>query len=221
MFEKKWRGKSHTSVHRHTQAVSPAHKKIERVEKDVLSHAKVDRRFRQEFKEMQAEDDLRKVDDDVEDVATLFSWEAPEHIHHDRNPQWFAAFAAGITIVAVGFALMGNFIASLTIAMIGGYMFVVAQHKPSMVLYRLMTEGVALNTTLYHYKHLEAFNIVYEPGNVKTVILKSSRKLVPLIHMEIGDADPVAIRDILIEFVREDVHLEESIVDIWARRLRF
>ncbi len=197
------------------------HSKIQRVERNVKKHAHEEPRFQHELEELQEVDDLRKIDDDVEDVATLFQWYAPEHIHQVRSPQWFAVFAAGITLIAVGFALVGNFIAALTIAMIGAYMFVVAQHKPSVVRYRLMTEGVALNTALYHYKHLEAFNIIYEPGDVKTVILRSSRRLVPLIHMEIGDADPVAIREILVEFVHEDVHLEEPLIDIWSRRLGF
>jgi hypothetical protein len=208
-------------VHQHNKQLSPQHKKVERVEHDVELYAKRSPRFRHELKEMREVDDLRKVDDDVEDVSTLFEWRAPEHIHQDRSVQWFALFAGGITAISVGFALFGNFIASLTIAMIGGYMFVVAQHKPSVIRYRLMTEGVALNNTLYHYKHLEAFNIVYEPGHVKTVILRSSRRLVPLIHLEIGDADPVAIRDVLIEFIHEDVHLEESVIDVWSRRLGF
>ncbi|HLC49457.1 MAG TPA: hypothetical protein VJI96_03685 [Candidatus Andersenbacteria bacterium] len=208
-------------VHQHNKQQSPQHKTIERIEHDVEVHAKKDSRFQHELAEMQEERDLRKVDDDVEDIATLFEWKAPEHIHQVRSAKWFATFAGGITAIAVGFALFKNFIASLTIGLIGGYMFVVAQHKPSIIRYRLMTEGVALNNTLYHYKHLEAFNIIYEPGNVKTVILRSSRRLVPLIHMEIGDADPVAIRDILVEFIHEDVHLEEPVIDIWARRLGF
>lgn len=195
--------------------------KIKRVERSVKRHAQEEPRFQHELKELQETDDLRKIDDDVEDVSTLFEWYAPEHIHQIRDARWFAAFAAIITVIAVSFILFGNFIAALTIAMIGAYMFVVAQHKPSIVRYRLMTEGVALNTALYHYKHLEAFNIIYEPGDVKTVILKSRRRLVPLIHMEIGDADPVAIREILVEFVHEDVHLEEPVIDIWSRRLGF
>lgn len=221
MFQRNRREKARPAVHRHNKAVSPQHTKIERVERDVVAHAKTSKRFRHELKELKKDRDLRNVDDDVEDVATLFEWTAPEHMHQERSPQWFAVFAAAVAVVVVIFGLLGNFIASLTVALIGGYMFIVAQHKPSMVRYRLMTEGAALNDTLYHYKHLESFNIVYEPGNVKTVILKSSHRLVPLIHMEIGDADPVAIRDILLEFVREDIHLEEPIVDIWARYLGF
>ncbi|HSX24482.1 MAG TPA: hypothetical protein VLG69_00770 [Candidatus Andersenbacteria bacterium] len=178
-----------------------------------------DPRIQKELQEMQTTNDLRDIDDDVEDIATLFSWEAPEHIHQIRNPQWFGVFAAVIALICVAFVFMGNFIASLTIAMIGGYIFVVAQHKPSLVRYRLLTEGVALGTTLYHYKDLDSFNIIYEPGDVKTVILKSTRRIMPLIHMEIGKADPVAIREVLVQFVREDIRLEEPVIDIWARRL--
>lgn len=188
------------------------------VKRVVADRAKKDPRIKRELDEMRQTDDLRKVDDDVEDIATLFGWEALEHIHQIRNPQWFAVFAAGIALIAIGFIFVGNFIASLTIAMIGGYIFIVAQHKPSRVSYRLLTEGVALHTTLYHYKDLDSFNIIYEPGDVKTVILKSNKRIMPLIHMEIGNADPVAIREILVQFVKEDVHLEEPIIDIWARR---
>ena len=190
-----------------------------KVKRTVDTRAQKDPRVARELNEMRTTNDLRQVDDDVEDIATLFAWEAPEHIHQIRNPQWFAVFAGVIALICIAFVFMGNFIASLTIAMIGGYIFVVAQHKPSLVRYRLLTEGVALGTTLYHYKHIDTFNIVYEPGDVKTVILKSDKRIMPLIHMEIGNADPVAIREILVQFVKEDVHLEEPIIDIWARRL--
>lgn len=189
------------------------------VKRTVDTRAKKDPRVARELNEMRETDDLRKVDNDVEDIATLFGWEAPEHMHQIRNSQWFAVFAGVIALLSIGFIFIGNFIAGLTIAMIGGYMFVVAQHKPSRIRYRLLTEGVALDTTLYHYKDLESFNIVYEPGDVKTAILKSRKRAMPLIHMEIGNADPVAIREILVQFVKEDIRLEESIIDVWARRL--
>jgi hypothetical protein len=184
--------------------------KIERVEQDVLLHAKKDLRFKRELEEMDETEDLRNIDDDVEDVATLFEWNAHEHVHQFKNVKWFSIFAIAITLLA-----------SLTIGMIGLYMFIAAQQKPSVIRYRLMTGGVALNNVLYHYKDLDAFNIIYEPRNVKTVLVRSNKRLAPLIYMEIGDADPVAIRDVLVEFVREDIHLEEPVLDIWARRLKF
>ena len=87
--------------------------------------------------------------------------------------------------------------------------------------YRILVDGVAMNNLLYHFRDLLAFNIVYEPGEVKTVILRSKRTFAPFIHMEIGDADPVAIRDILLEFLPEDQEMQEPLIDIVARRLGF
>ena len=57
--------------------------------------------------------------------------------------------------------------------------------------------------------------------HVLALAKEMERKGVDMIHMEIGDADPVAIRDILLEFGREDQNLEEPLIDIWARRLGF
>lgn len=197
-----------------------AHQQIEQTKQRLHQH-ETDQRFQHELREMEETHDLRDVDDDVEDVATLAQWHAVEHNHQPKSPAWFAVLAAGITVVSVGFLLTGNIIGAITIALAGGMVYYTAQHEPKVVRYRLMTEGVAFNNTLYHYRDLEAFNIVYQPGVVKTVILRSNRTFAPLLHMEIGDADPLAIRDILLEFVPEDQDLQEPLVDIYARRLGF
>ena len=125
--------------------------------------------------------------------------------------------------MAVGLQLFlyMNFIGALTLAFVGGLIYYVAQRKPDTMRYRIMLDGVALNNTLYHYQDLENFNVIYEPGEVKTVIFRSKRRLSPYIHMEIGDADPVEIRDVLLEFLPEDQELEEPLVDIIARRVGF
>ena len=84
-----------------------------------------------------------------------------------------------------------------------------------------MLDGVAIGTMLYHFRDLAAFNIVYEPDETRTVIVRSRRRLTPLLHLEIGETDPVTIRDVLIEFLPEDRTLQEPLVDVLARRIGF
>jgi hypothetical protein len=208
---------SHNHQTAHEQA---AHDRVEETQRHVAEHT-ADQRFQHELQEMQETDDLREIDDDVEDVATLIEWHALEHTHQPKSPVWFAVLAASITVISVGFLLFGNIIAAIAIGFAGAMVYYVAQKDPATIRYRLMTEGVAFNNTLYHYRDIDSFNIVYQPGEVKTVLLRSKKHFAPLLHMEIGDADPVMIRDILIEFVREDQDLLEPLVDIWARRLGF
>ena len=186
-----------------------------------LSEHREDKRFQHELKEMQETQDLDEIDDDVEDVATIYEWHAEEHNHQPKSSTWFIALAAFITLTVVFFIFIGNVIGAITIALVGGLVYFIAQKEPSMARYRIMVDGVAINNTLYHFKDLDAFNIVYEPDETKTVILRSKRTFSPLLHMEIGEADPVEIRDVLLEFVQEDQELEEPIVDIIARRLGF
>ncbi len=197
------------------------HTRIHRKQEQVEQRAHEDARVQHEMQEMRETHDLRDVDDDVEDVATLLEWRALEHNHQPKSQRWFVVLAAALTTTVVGLVLLGNVIGAITIAFAGGFMYWLAQREPNVMRYRVLTEGIALNNTLYHYQDLEAFNIVYEPGFVKTVILRSKRTFSPLLHMEIGDTDPVVIRDLLLEFIEEDQELHEPLVDIYARRLGF
>lgn len=178
-----------------------------------------DDRFQHELQEMEGTDDLRRIDDDVEAAATLLEWHAPEHVHQPKSVWWMTGFVL-LGAVFVGLLVwMGNYMGALTILLIAGTLYIIAKREPRVVRYRIMVDGVAIGETLYHFRDLDLFNIVYEPGETKVVLIRSKRKLTPLITMEVGDADPVAIRDVLMEFVQEDQDLQEPIVDIFARRL--
>ncbi len=179
------------------------------------------KRFQHELKEMQETHDLRDIDDDVEDVATLLEWHALAFEHRPKSPKWFIWLAVVLTVIMGIFLITANFIAIITIALVGGLIYTIAQHKPPMMRYRIMVDGPAVNNSLYHFKELDSFNVVYEPGEAKLVLFRSKKKLSPLVHMEIGDMDPVVIRDVLLEFLPEDQDLEEPAVDMWARRLGF
>lgn len=194
--------------------------RLVQVEKKLQAQAD-DRRWQHELKEMQETDDLKQIDDDVEAATTLFEWQALEHTHRPKSALWFVALAAGTTAIAALLVFLGNIIGAITIALGGAVLYSIAQRHPHTMRYRLLVDGVALNDILYHYRDLQRFNIVYQPGHTKTVLLHSKHHLTPLLHMEIGDADPVAIRDILLEFVPEDIHLDEPLVDVLARRVGF
>lgn len=157
----------------------------------------------------------------LEQATTLFEWQAPAHVHQPKTIWWYVTFAALGTAIVALFIVMGNFIAAIAIGCVGALLYYVLQQKPHLVRYRLMADGVAIRNVLYPYNELAAFNIVYEPGHVKSVLIRGKRRLAPLLHLEIDEADPVAIRDILIEFLPEDQELEEPFVDILTRRLGF
>lgn len=197
-------------------------RQVEQVRERVADHQQTDRRFQHELRELRQTHDLRQVDDDVEDISTIYAWHAQEYDHKPKTALWYTTYAAALTVLCLGFALTGNLMATLSIGVIGAFVYYLVQQEAPTIHYRLMTEGVAFNDVIYHYQDLQAFNVIYEPGETQTVILRSKRALSPLLHMEIGDeADPVVIRDILLEFVPEDQELYEPLTDVFARRLGF
>lgn len=153
--------------------------------------------------------------------GVLYEWTASEHVHQVKSNQWYAAYIATGLLVVGAFVLLGSYLAALSLALIFILLFYIARREPALVRYRLMAEGVAINTVLYPYQNLTAFNVIYEPGGTKVVLLRPKRRLMPFIYLEVGDADPVTIRDILLEFVLEDQELQEPFSDILARRLGF
>ena len=184
-------------------------------------HEGTDPRVQHELRQLQEESDLREIDDDVEDLTTIYEWEALEHRDHPLSPRWFVIIAAGTTVVSVVLLLMANLIGALSMAFVGGLLYYFLQQKPDVARYRLMADGIAINNTLYHYKTLAAFNVLYEPGVTKTLLVRSQHRLAPMITLEIGEADPLVIRDILLEFLPEDQDMDEPLVDVVARRVGF
>jgi len=199
-----------------------AEQQIDRAASEAQKRGKNEaRRFKSERQEMRETHDLSQVDDDVETEAVLFEWTAPEHSYNPRSSSWFIVLAVGTTAFVGLLGFLGNILGAILVAFIGGTIYYIAQHKPGVVRYRIMVDGVAVNNRLYPYQELAAFNIKYEPGEVKTVMLRSQKRLAPMINLEIGDADPVAIRDRLLEFLQEDLDMEEPLADSWARRIGF
>lgn len=199
--------------------VVPVRPKVKRreVEKKLEEEAR-EPEFQAQRQKMQETTDLREVADSVEDVATLYEWQAKEHAYAPRGTRWFITLAAVVAAAAGTMVLLSNVLGAIVVGIIGGLIYVLAQREPDSVRYRIMVDGVAINDRLYPYRELQAFNIVYVPGQVKTVLLRSTRRLSPLVQLELGQADPLAIRDQLLEFLPEDSELQEPIVDVIGRR---
>lgn len=162
-----------------------------------------------------------KAKSENEQAKALYEWQAAEHTHRPKSPGWYMALAAGTTAVVAIFLFMANFMAAVVVGLAGGLIYYLAQRHPATVRYRLLADGLAINNAFYQYRDLKFFNIIYEPGEVKTVLLHGKQRLAPLLHLEIGDADPQAIADILVQHITHNQDLEEPLVDLWARHLGF
>jgi hypothetical protein len=152
--------------------------------------------------------------------SEIISWQAPEFEHHAKHPLWYIGFAivAGALIVYSIFS--GSLITIIMFALIVALAFGYAHRQPRVMNHDLTLTGVILGDTMYPYKNIKKFWIVYEPPQVKTLNLETESYLNSHVTIQLGDQDPVAVKLFLQKYLIEDLNREESFVDIISRRLR-
>lgn len=156
------------------------------------------------------------------------SWQFPEHVKHERSLRWYV-FASLIFIVMILLSIFGLDITffkisgqpfSLTVDK-GNYLFLVLITL-FLVLYFyyerkeienftifLTEDGVIINSKLIEYKSLDNFYLIYFPPKIKNLYLQPKNILKPLIVVPLEDENPLEIREILLQYLKEDLEKEE------------
>lgn len=152
--------------------------------------------------------------------SSLFSWEAEEYEHYEKNKDWYWS----VGIVTIGFFVLAIILENWLFAIIsfvGG--FAVAVHgskKPKIVEFSITTRGIKADKILYPYDSLGHFWIHYDPPNHRELYLISKKMIQTQITIPLGKADPNEIREHLLKFL-EEKEIEESLFDTIARFFRF
>jgi hypothetical protein len=135
------------------------------------------------------------------------SWDALEHIHIEKNNDWYWAVSI-ITITAAALSfIFSNFIFGILIIVASFSLIVHASKKPRMVHCEINDRGIVVDNILYPFLTLESFWIDAHRRPAK-VIIKSHKTFMPFINIYIDEVDPEDVRDILLNYISETEHHE-------------
>ncbi len=142
-----------------------------------------------------------------------FSWEAPEYEHYEKDSRWYW-ITGGILLAIIIYALVTNAILmAITFILIGMLGYVYAQREPRIIKMEISPDGVIVDKTMYEYEDLKDFWIFYEvEEGFKVLSLHSKKTFMPHIHIPVGNANPIHIREVLLQYLPE-VRQEISFVD--------
>jgi hypothetical protein len=121
----------------------------------------------------------------MEPTPRSIAWEAPEHHHVEKGNDWFFALAIVIISLVVAAILFDNVLFALLIGLSGGALAVSAAKRPSIVPYAVSVRGVKIEDQLYPYSALVSYNIDEEDYRGPQLIIKVSKKTMPLIVIPI------------------------------------
>ena len=97
-------------------------------------------------------------------------------------------------------------------------MFILHNKEPLEIEFKITQNGIEINNEKYSFKDLENFWVVYEPPHVKNLYFKFKASFKPTLIIPLLDKNPIKVREILKEYLLEDLDKEsESNVESLAR----
>ena len=146
----------------------------------------------------------------MEPTARSITWEAPEHHHVEKGNDWYFALAIIVVSFVVVAILFNNVLFALLLGLSGGALAVSASKRPSIIPYGVSVRGVKIDDEMYPYGTLDSYYIDEDDPRGPQLLIKSERKLMPLLILPIPTAYVDDIEDILKERLEEE-HLEEPL----------
>jgi hypothetical protein len=146
----------------------------------------------------------------------LITWEAPEHFHTEKTPDWY--WSVGIitlALTAVAF-IFSNIITGIFI-IVAATALVIHASKPSpLATVEINDRGIMLDSMLYPFLSLESFWIPHDEYPAK-LIIKSRKLMMPYIVIYIVDTDPEEVREIMLRYIAETEHHEPFLKHLLER----
>lgn len=146
----------------------------------------------------------------MEPTPRSITWEAPEHHHVEKGNDWFFALAIIVVAIVIVAILFNNVLLAILLGLSGGALAVSAAKRPYIIPYAVTVRGIKIDDRIYPFATLESYAIDEEDPRGPQLLIKSNRKLMPLMVMPIPPDHIDDIESILKEKLDEE-DLEEPL----------
>ncbi len=152
----------------------------------------------------------------------LLSWMIPEFEKHDRSFGWHVlAVLAGLALLVIA-VLTQNYLFAVIIVLAAVLVYRQSTRHPGSLPFAIMEDAVNIgNQSLYEFKELKNFWIIYEPPKVKKLFFSFRSGFRPDLIIPLQDQNPLQIRRALAPYLPEDLEREgEPVSEALGRNLK-
>lgn len=142
--------------------------------------------------------------------GALLSWNAKQFETKPRPRSWYVGFFIVIALLLAYGLFSDNFLLGIIAILIALMYYLFEKREPQTFKFGITAEGVFAQDRIYEFNSLESFWIFFEPNGRKELSLKSTKNLVPYIHIPLGNADPTEVRNTMTKFIPEVEHQESA-----------
>lgn len=151
---------------------------------------------------------------------TILEWEAPEFRHYDKNIAWYITLLVIVLLLVAYMVINGDYFGAISLAIISGFIWVFAKHKPSRVPITISDQGIHLNETQIPYDRIKHFWVVDDDQH-RALNFETTAYLNHIQTVELDDQDPELVRAVLNELLPEHSEIEPTTAQKLAHRFRF
>jgi hypothetical protein len=157
----------------------------------------------------------------MDNESLLKEWTIGEYRTHEKSRRWYYV-AIGIILMLLILAIWSeNIFAAVSLLLLSVIILVRAYSDPPELNVFLTEDGIAVGDRFYDFKDLDNFWIVYEPPEVKMLYVEFVNRWRPRLPIPLQNEDPVAIREILLNYLTENESREgEPVSDLFGRWLK-
>jgi hypothetical protein len=149
--------------------------------------------------------------------TVIYTWDSLSFEKKAKDYRWYL-IAAILILAAIGFLIWQRdyFTIGILVVVSVVLFWYIRSQKPKSVTYTITPLGITANDQLYPFAELHSFWIVYNK-NVSNLYLAFTKKYLPSLVINLGAADPVTVKNILVRRIPEQAKRSESMVDKMVR----
>jgi len=159
---------------------------------------------------LQASTSQDEYDPEVGEV--LMAWQFKEHENGHRGRTWYIVASLLAAILLLYSVWTENFTFALLILLLVLVYFLLEWRTPDTITFAITDVGIAVGNRFYRYRDMDAFWIIYYPPEIKNVYFRFPNSYSPRFKIPLEDVDPVAVRELLLAFLNED--LEQEVIPL-------
>ena len=154
---------------------------------------------------------MAEENNQITDENIIINWMVPEYEAYERSKSWYIA-ASIIAVIVLIYALWtANFLFVVIIVLAATVIILNDNGNPENVGFAIADEGLIIGQKFIDFDELKNFSIIYKPRqNTKQIYFEFHNVLRPRLSIQLNNMNPLKIRDILLNYLQEDLERENE-----------
>ncbi|PIR93128.1 hypothetical protein COT99_02385 [Candidatus Falkowbacteria bacterium CG10_big_fil_rev_8_21_14_0_10_43_10] len=154
---------------------------------------------------------MAEIKPPIDSIDEVISWAVPEYDKRERSKRWYIISSIAALSILVYSVWTGNFLFVVIIVLSALVIITNDFRQPDIINFSIGDEGLILGKKFIDYSELKNFSIIYKPRqDVKQLYFEFNNIFRPQLSIYLGNINPLKIRDILLNYLQEDLERENE-----------